>query len=405
MTTRPKPLKIPTADWLIAASTRAVIDALEAARPGGARFVGGCVRNAIMGRPVDDIDIATQLTPEETLSALKAANIRAIPTGIEHGTITAIVDHEPFEITSLRRDVETDGRRAVVAFTEDWAEDAQRRDFRLNALYAAPDGEIFDPVGGGYEDALAGRVIFIGNADERLREDYLRILRFFRFNAWYGAGIDTDGLAACQRQRQGLAKIAKERIWKELKKLFAAPQPGPALMAMGESGVLDEVLPEHDGTDRLHDLGLTEQLIGAEPDPMLRLMALLPRSAFAVQNTQTALRLSNEDSSRLTMWAADNLPEPVGMKSKELRATLYWHGKQAVVDRAMLAGADVRDLLAAVRAWRRPDFPINGDDALAVGLKGRDVGEALSRVAKIWVDSDFYLERDALLPLLIEHQD
>lgn len=405
MTTRPKPLKIPTADWLTSASTRAVIDALEAARPGGARFVGGCVRNAIMGRPVDDIDIATQLAPEETLSALKAANIRAIPTGIEHGTITAIVDHEPFEITSLRRDVETDGRRAVVAFTEDWAEDAQRRDFRLNALYAAPDGEIFDPVGGGYEDALAGRVIFIGDADERLREDYLRILRFFRFNAWYGAGIDADGLAACQRQRQGLAKIAKERIWKELKKLFAAPQPGPALMAMGESGVLDEVLPEHDGTDRLHDLGLTEQLIGAEPDPILRLMALLPRSAFAVQNTQTALRLSNEESSRLTMWAADNLPEPVGMKSKELRATLYWHGKQAVVDRAMLAGADVRDLLAAVRAWRRPDFPINGDDALAVGLKGRDVGEALSRVAKIWVDSDFYLERDDLLPLLIEHQD
>ena len=405
MTTRPKPLKIQTADWLTADATRQVIAALEAARPCGARFVGGCVRNAIMGRPVDDVDIATQLPPEATLTALKAADIRAIPTGIEHGTITAIVDHRPFEITSLRRDVETDGRRAVVAFTEDWAEDAKRRDFRLNALYAAPDGEIFDPVGGGYEDALAGRVIFIGDPDERLREDYLRILRFFRFNAWYGAGIDADGLAACRRQRQGLAKIAKERIWKELKKLFTAPQPAAALRAMGESGVLDEVLPEHNGTDRLHDLGLTEQLIGAQADPMLRLMALLPRSAFAVQNTQAALRLSNEESNRLTMWAADNLPEPVGMKSKELRATLYWHGKQAVVDRAMLAGADIRDLLAAVRAWRRPDFPINGDDALAAGLSGRAVGEALSRVAKVWVESDFDLDRDALLPLLIEHQD
>ena len=182
------------ADWLNAPATRQVIDALEAERAGCARFVGGCVRNSIMGRPVDDIDIATQLSPDQTLAALNTANIRAIPTGIEHGTVTAVIDGEPFEITSLRRDVETDGRRAVVAFTEDWAEDAMRRDFRLNALYAAPDGEIFDPVGGGYEDALAGRVIFIGDADERLREDYLRILRFFRFNAWYGAGMDADGV-------------------------------------------------------------------------------------------------------------------------------------------------------------------------------------------------------------------
>ena len=403
--TRQKPLKIQNADWLNASATQQVIAALEATRSNCARFVGGCVRNTLMDRPVDDVDIATQLKPEETLEALETAGIRAIPTGIEHGTITAIVDHQPFEITSLRRDVETDGRRAVVAFTEDWAEDAQRRDFRLNALYAAPDGEIFDPVGGGYEDALAGRVIFIGEADERLREDYLRILRFFRFNAWYGAGIDEDGLAACARQRGGLAKIAKERTWKELKKLLTAAMPRPAIMARGESGVLDEVLPEHRGADGLHDLELTEQLTGVQPDPMLRLMALLPRSALSVQQTGQALRLSNDEAARLTMWAADNLPEPVGMKSQELRATLYWHGKQAVVDRAMLAGADVRDLLAAVRAWRRPEFPINGDDALAAGLKGRDIGEALSRVAKVWVESDFDLDRNALLPLLVQEQN
>ncbi len=405
MMIRPKPLTTLNADWLSAAPTRRVIEALEASRPGAARFVGGCVRNTIMARPIDDIDIATQLTPDQTLTALDAAKIRAIPTGIEHGTITAIVDHHPFEITSLRRDVETDGRRAVVAFTEDWSEDAQRRDFRLNALYAAPDGEVFDPVGGGYEDALTGRVIFIGDADERLREDYLRILRFFRFNAWYGAGIDAEGLAACQRQCDGLAKIAKERIWKEFKKLLAAEMPRLAVEAMGESGVLDAVLPEHRGADGLHDLQLTEQLTGVQPDPMLRLMALMPRSALAVQQTGQALRLSNDELSRLTMWAADNLPEPVGMKSKELRATLYWHGKQAVVDRAMLAGADVRDLLAAVRAWRRPEFPIKGDDALAAGLKGREIGEALSRVARVWVDSDFDLEREALLALLVQKQD
>ena len=358
-----------------------------------------------MGRAVDDIDIATQLVPEATLDALKQAQIRAVPTGIEHGTVTAIVDAQPFEITSLRRDVETDGRRAVVSFTEDWAEDAQRRDFRLNALYAAPSGEVFDPVGGGIEDAHAGRVIFIGDADQRLREDYLRILRFFRFNAWYGAEMDADGLAACARQRSGLDAIARERVWKEFKKLLAAPQPRHAIEAMGEAGVLDAMLPEHRGADGLHDLELTERLTGVQPDAMLRLMALLPRTAPAVQSSQTALRLSKAEAGRLTMWAADNLPDPVGMKARALRATLYWHGKQAVVDRAMLAGADVRDLLAAIRAWRRPDFPIGGEDAVALGLSGPEVGQALSRVARIWVDGDFELEREALLKLLVELKD
>ncbi|MEO0786976.1 MAG: CCA tRNA nucleotidyltransferase, partial [Pseudomonadota bacterium] len=164
-------------------------------------------------------------------------------TGYEHGTITAIADHRPYEITTLRKDVETDGRRAVVAFTEDWAEDAGRRDFRLNALYADPDGTVHDPVGGGLEDAASGRVIFIGDADERLREDYLRILRFYRFNAWYGAGIDPEGQAACARQREGLAKIAAERTWKEFEKLLRAPDPTAALAAMEEGRVLAQILP------------------------------------------------------------------------------------------------------------------------------------------------------------------
>lgn len=398
-------MKTLNADWLTAAPTQHLISALDAARPEAARFVGGCVRNTVMHRPVDDIDIATQLLPEQTLAALEAANIRAIPTGIEHGTVTAVIEGQPFEITSLRRDVETDGRRAVVAFTEDWAEDAQRRDFRLNALYAAPDGTLFDPTGGGYEDACAGRVIFIGDADDRLREDYLRILRFFRFNAWYGAGIDADGLAACARQVAGLEKIARERVWKELRKLLTAPAPREAVEAMGESGVLDQVLPEHQSTATLHDLQLTEQLTGVQPDPVLRLMALLPRSALAVQQTQQSLRLSNQDSDRLTKWAADNLPNPVGMTSRDLRAALFWHGKQAVVDRALLAGADVRDLLAAVHAWRSPDFPITGDDALAIGLEGREIGLALSRVAQAWADSDFELDRAALLDLLAGEKD
>jgi len=180
MATKPARLE---ADWLDRASARAVIEALEAVRPGSARFVGGCVRNSLMKRAVDDVDIATQLPPETVLDTLKRSGLRAIPTGLEHGTITAVSDGELFEITTLRRDVETDGRRAVVAFTEDWAEDAARRDFRMNALYAEPDGTLHDPTGGGLNDAETRRVIFIGDPDQRLREDYLRILRFFRFNA------------------------------------------------------------------------------------------------------------------------------------------------------------------------------------------------------------------------------
>ncbi|MEL7040777.1 MAG: CCA tRNA nucleotidyltransferase [Pseudomonadota bacterium] len=398
-------MKTLNAEWLKAPTTRRVVAALEAVKPGGTRFVGGCVRNTLMQRPIDDIDLATQLAPDATLQALAQAQIKAIPTGLEHGTVTALVDGQPFEITTLRHDVETDGRRAVVAFTEDWTEDAGRRDFRLNALYAAPDGTLFDPVGGGIEDALNGRVIFIGDPDLRLREDYLRILRFFRFNAWYGAAMDDRGLAACARQKEGLSKIARERVWRELKKMLGAAKPRLAVQAMGETGVLDAVLPEHHGVDTLHDLELTEALTGVQPDPLLRLMALLPRSALAVQQTSKMLRLSKEETARLTMWAADNLPEPVGLSSKALRATLYWHGKQAVVDSAMLAGADVRDLLAAVRIWRRPAFPIGGEDALAAGLSGPAIGQALSRVARHWVDSDFNLDRDALLGLLVQEQD
>ena len=387
-------------DWLTDPRTLAVMAALEAVRPGGARFVGGCVRNAIMDRPVDDIDIATQIEPESVIKALEAAGISAILTGIDHGTITAVIDGKPFEITTLRRDVETDGRRAVVAFTEDWAEDAGRRDFRLNALYADRDGTVHDPVGGGIEDAEAGRVIFIGDADMRLREDFLRILRFFRFNAWYGAGIDADGLAACARQKEGLKKIASERIWKELHKLLAAPDPTEAVTAMQDSGVLAIFLPEAETLDGLHDLRVSETLAGVQADPMLRLMALIHRSANSVLAVSKRLRLSNAEANRLTMWAADNLPDVSGMNGRQLRQALYWHGKQAVVDRALTSGRDVRDLLFAVRAWKRPEFPVGGDDALAAGLKGPEIGQALRKLEEWWMAEDFQPDRDQLLERL-----
>ncbi|WP_084398348.1 CCA tRNA nucleotidyltransferase [Henriciella aquimarina] len=386
--------------WLTDAKTQAVMAALETARPGSARFVGGCVRNALMGLEVDDIDIATQLQPDAVIAALEAASIRAIPTGIEHGTITAVCEGRPFEITTLRRDVETDGRRAVVAFTEDWAEDAGRRDFRLNALYAEPDGTLHDPTGGGIEDAGHGRVIFIGDADTRLKEDYLRILRFFRFNAWYGAGIDEAGLAACARQKEGLKQIASERIWKELHKLLAAPDPTEAVAAMKESGVLDILLPEAETLEGLHDLRVSETLARVKPDPMLRLMGLIHRSANSIMAVSKRLRLSNAESNRLTMWAADNLPDVTALNGRELRQALYWHGRQAVVDRALTSGRDVRDLVHAVLAWKRPEFPIGGDDALAAGLKGPEIGKALRALEEWWMAEDFQPDRDTLLARL-----
>lgn len=232
--------------WLESQATRAVMRALEAAGGAGcARFVGGCVRNSLLGQPVDDIDIATRLRPEQTMAALKAAGLKAVPTGVEHGTVTGVSERRPYEITTLRRDVETDGRRAVVAFTEDWAEDAARRDFRLNALYADAAGTVFDPTGGGLEDAAAGRIVFVRWAETRIREDYLRILRFFRFYAWYGRGEpDAVGLAACAKLKGGMAQLSAERVSKEMLKLLTAPDPRAAVRAMAETGVLAQVLPQ-----------------------------------------------------------------------------------------------------------------------------------------------------------------
>lgn len=391
------------AHWLTAPPVRAVMAALEAARPGGSRFVGGCVRNTLMGRPVDDIDIATQLTPGAVTDALEAAGLRVIPTGIEHGTVTAIAAGRPFEITTLRRDVETDGRRAVVAFTEDWAEDAGRRDFRLNALYADADGTLHDPTGGGLADAKAGRVIFIGDADERLREDYLRILRFFRFNAWYGAGIDPEGLAACERQREGLAKIAAERIWKEFKRLLEAPDPSEALGAMHEIGVLALILgAEGGGVADVARLISAERAHKLEGDAMRRLMVLLPREQAELEALSERLRLSNREGARLKAWADPGLPALGDAPAPEVRAGIYRHGAEAVLDRALVgyARGEVKlsqDFLTLCATWQRPDFPLGGEDAKAAGLEGPEIGRALRAVERWWVEQDFHPDRAELL--------
>ena len=364
--------------------------ALEAAGgPACARFVGGCVRNSLMGQPVDDIDIATRLRPEDTMAALRAAGLKAVPTGVEHGTVTGVSGGRPYEITTLRRDVETDGRRAVVAFTDDWAEDAARRDFRLNALYADADGTVFDPTGGGLADAAAGRIVFVGEAETRIREDYLRILRFFRFYAWYGRGQpDAVGLAACGRLKDGMARLSAERVSRELLKLLAAPDPRPAVRAMAESGVLAQVLPE------AQPLELFEVLCGLTGDAALRLSALLPPEATTVVSAAGRLRLANALRDRLAAMVADGQAVAPGMDQAAARAAIYRLGRKAFEDRLVRAeasgGGDGGSLRALAAGWTPSRMPVGGQDLARLGVTpGPDTGRILKAFEDGWIADDF----------------
>jgi poly(A) polymerase len=387
--------------WMTAPATVAVMDALAAA--GGedcARFVGGCVRNTVVGRPVDDIDIATVLTPEETTEALKAAGLKAVPTGIEHGTVTAVSGGKPYEITTLRRDVATDGRRAVVAFTDDWAEDARRRDFTLNALYARRDGIIFDPTEEGVADAKAGRIVFVGEPEQRLHEDYLRILRFFRFLAWYGkAGPDAAGLAACAKLKDKLPSLSAERIAKELLKLFAADDPRAAVELMLKAGVLEMVLPEPINIERFNGLVAIEAEQLFETDAVLRLAALLPDDQLVATRLAETLRLSNADRDRIVAALSPTPALKSWMSPREIRRAVYRLGPQAFRDRAKLAWARAdrtsvtpqwRGLIALGEGWAAPAFPLTGEDVMAAGApKGPMVGQVLREVEDWWIDHDF----------------
>lgn len=390
--------------WMIAA--RRVMDALEAARPGSARYVGGCVRNALLEEPVSDIDIATQLVPDEVTKVMLAAGIAVHPTGIEHGTLTVVADHQPFEVTTLRRDVETDGRRAVVAFTEDWAEDAQRRDFRINALYADREGNVFDPTGGGLEDLAARRIIFVGNPETRIREDYLRILRFFRFYAWYGREApDAAGLTACSNLRAGLDGISAERIWMETKKLCAAPQPMPALEAMDSSGVMAQIFPETRGLNLLRKRVALEAANGEAPDAMLRFLSLFWKDPAATRAIANRLKLSNDERNRIVWPAEDETPMTADMTPHDVRVAVYHVGAQVVSDRAKLTWAESgdpawADVIALSETWPRPAMPLTGADLIAAGISpGPQMGATLRKAEAAWIASDFTLSRDALLSL------
>jgi poly(A) polymerase len=385
-------------DWMRAPETRAVMAALTA-EGGDARFVGGAVRNALMGREVSDVDIATPLLPDDVIARLEAAKLRAVPTGIEHGTVTAISGGRPFEITTLRRDVSTDGRRAVVAFTTDWKRDAHRRDFTLNALYASADGEVFD-YAGGIADLEAGRVRFVGDAATRIREDYLRILRLFRFHAWYGKGeIDEEALRAAAAQKAGLERLSGERISKEMLKLLQASEPVAILRVMAASGILAEILPGELQIARLDRLVAIDTANFFAPDPLLRLAALLAADTKAASAIADRWKLSNADRERLKDIASAKEKIVSYLSIREVRKLLYRIGVARFKDRVMLKWAEDpkdsnaiqwRALLAMADAWVRPVFPLDGGNVMAAGVpQGPLVGRILVEVEEWWVESDF----------------
>ena len=380
------------APWLTTAATRAVIDRLEAT---GAPiyFVGGCVRNALLGVTVEDIDLSTPLTPDQVIKAA-GNHLRAIPTGIDHGTVTLVSHGQPFEVTTFRRDVATDGRRAVVAFSTRIEEDAARRDFTMNALYATPDGEIVDPLGG-LPDLLARRVRFIGNADDRIAEDGLRIIRFFRFHALYGdpgQGLDPDGMAAVARDLDCLNPVSRERIGAEMRKLLAAPDPAPAIAAMTATGVLPRILPGADPM-ALAPLVHLEGQAGIAPAWLRRLAALAPPD-----DTGDLLRLSRaeaRDLATLLSAARD------GAAAAELGYRLgETHARDAILLRgAFLGQPPAPDWQQAIATGAAQTFPLTAEDLLPRHGQSPALGRALATLETRWIASNFTLDRAALLAL------
>lgn len=387
------------AAWLNEADAKAVMEAL-AAKGGTARFVGGCVRNALMGEAVRDIDIATTETPESAKELLEAKGIKVVPTGIGHGTITAVTPTRHFEITTLRVDVATDGRRADVAFTGDWLADAQRRDFTMNALYCDADGTVHDPLGG-REDLKARRVRFIGDPHERIREDYLRILRFFRFHAFYGKGEpDAAGLRACAGEREGLRQLSGERVRDELLKIASADEAGAAYRQMAAAGILAIVLPEASRLDRFEKLvEIESQQLFSAADPLLRLGAMLDLDEAGVCALAQRLRLSNKDRDRLAAMLTDTTKIVCYLSMREVRRALYGMGRQLFKDRVLLGWADDkrghnafqwRAMLAMADSWEKPELPLTGEMIKAAGVpEGPEIGRVRREVEEWWVDSDF----------------
>jgi poly(A) polymerase len=377
--------------------TEPAVRAVLAALAGNGRFVGGCVRDELLGRKIGDVDIATPLLPEEVMRRLEAAGIKAVPTGLQHGTVTAVAPPRHFEITTLRRDVETYGRHARVAFTDDWAADAARRDFTMNALLLDAEGNVFDPIGG-LADLRAGHVRFVGDAATRIREDVLRLLRFYRFHARYGRGdADAEARAACRALAPLLPSLSGERVAAELMKLLRAADPVPTLRLMSDDGVLAVLLPEATRLDRLAGLVALEDA----PDAIRRLSALIERGAAEVAER---LKLSAAERDRLLALGAPGAPLDLAAAEKAQRRLAYRRGIDLYRDQVLLAGAvtgaaeRVRALLTLAEGWRAIKFPLRGRDVTALGIPaGPEVGRLLAAIEDWWEADDFSADRRALL--------
>lgn len=364
-------LDLGLAPWMTASSTQMVMRALGEDK---ARFVGGCVRDWILKKNVEDIDIATVLLPEDVEKVLKAAQIKWVPTGIEHGTITAVVEGKSFEITTLRRDVKTDGRRAVVAFTHDWAEDAARRDFTINTLLADWRGNIYDPLGTGLDDLEAKRMRFVGEPAERIAEDYLRILRYFRFGAQLGWKLDDDkALFACEAAAPRIADLSRERVTHEILRLLAAKQPADILVLMREKGILPPLLEDFDGdamTRLISSHPLTRLLLLHDPEEVLVLSGEQKRFLKVVRGAEAIFQ---------------NIDE------KEIKKLIYFHGNTLAFEiYALWCARNKKEPQAAlinlVQDWQAPVFPVTGEELIAQGMKpGPDLGAELKRREEEWL--------------------
>src|SRR5688572_28266274 len=357
-------MKLPYASWQVRKGMRPLLRALDA-KAGATRYVGGCVRDTLLGLPVRDVDLATRLAPEEVTARLERARIKAIPTGLAHGTVTAIVSGAPVEVTTLRRDVSTDGRRATIAYTDDWKEDAARRDFTINAFFADPaSGEIFDYFGG-LADLDSGRVRFIGNPLTRIAEDHLRILRFFRFHARFGRGeADPAALEACAARANDLMALSRERIADELLKLLGFPDPTATVRLMVGHGILKPVLPEigAEGVARLESLVGREAEAAAAPNAIRRLAALLPADPAVAASVAARLRLSKKAARRLEAAAgrSSRAPDRPGLLAYRL-------GLEEAVDRILLGDGELASV-KALAGWQRPRLHVGGGDLIAMGL-------------------------------------
>lgn len=359
------------------------------------RFVGGSVRNILMNLPCSDIDVATPLTPPEVKAIFEAAGHNVHPTGIEHGTVTVAIKGEPFEITTLRRDVETDGRRAVVSFSTDWAEDAQRRDFRCNAIYMDQKGNLFDPVGGGIHDAMERRLVFVGDAEQRIREDYLRVLRLFRFQATLNATADEAGLAACEKLASGIPTLSGERIEKEVMKLMGSVDPVPSVKALIDTGVYFYVF-----AGPAPDLRVLGHTVRATTDPAVRLASLFAYDQAVAEAALDHWKVSN-DLREQVLRANVRLHNLI---EADYREVIYRVGFPTFRDRMILTWAnsfatDVKDCHAVLARLETcvPVFPVKGQDVLDAGVKpGKQVGTILKDVETWWIGSG-YPDREACL--------